>query len=53
MTISIAVVTNQKKKFKHHVQVGEIAAELKNYAKSIPGSLYIVDRRRANSRKQG
>jgi diguanylate cyclase (GGDEF)-like protein len=53
MTISIAVVTNQKKKFKHHVQVGEIAAELKNYAKSIPGSLYIVDRRKTNSKKQG
>jgi len=52
MTVSIAVVTNQKKKFRHYVQVGEIAAELKNYAKSIPGSLYIVDRRKSNSKNR-
>lgn len=52
MTLSIAIVTNQKKKFKHYVQVGEIAAELKNYAKSIPGSLYIVDRRKSNSKNR-
>ena len=45
MTISIGVVTNKKRKFKHFVQVGEIAAEVKNYAKSKPGSLYYVDRR--------
>ncbi|MGB2905945.1 MAG: diguanylate cyclase [Candidatus Aminicenantaceae bacterium] len=46
MTISIGVVTNKKRKFKHFVQVGEIAAEVKNYAKSKPGSLYYVDRRK-------
>jgi len=51
MSISIAVVTNKVKKFKHHIEVGEIAAELKNYAKSFPYSLYIVDRRRNNSRR--
>ena len=49
MTISIGVVTNQKRQFKHIVQVGEIAAEAKNYAKSKPGSLYYVDRRKGNS----
>jgi diguanylate cyclase (GGDEF)-like protein len=49
MTISIGVVTNQKRQFKHVVQVGEIAAEVKNYAKSKPGSLYYVDRRKGNS----
>lgn len=49
MTISIAVVTNKKRQLKHVVQVGEIAAELKNYAKSKPGSLYCVDRRKGNS----
>jgi diguanylate cyclase (GGDEF)-like protein len=49
MTISIGVVTNQKRKLKHVVQVGEIAAEIKNYAKSKPGSLYYVDRRKGNS----
>jgi diguanylate cyclase (GGDEF)-like protein len=49
MTISIGVVTNQKRPLKHVVQVGEIAAEAKNYAKSKPGSLYYVDQRKANS----
>ena len=46
MTISIGVVTNKKRKLEHVVQVGEIAAELKDYAKSKPGSLYFVDRRK-------
>jgi diguanylate cyclase (GGDEF)-like protein len=49
MTISIGVVTNQKRQLKHVVQVGEIAADVKNYAKSKPGSLYYVDRRKGNS----
>jgi diguanylate cyclase (GGDEF)-like protein len=49
MTISIGVVTNQERKLKHVVQVGEIAAQAKNYAKSQPGSLYFVDRRKGDS----
>ena len=49
MTISIAVVTNKKRKFNHFVQVGEVAAEVKNYAKSKPGSQYCVDRRRSRT----
>ena len=49
MTVSIGVVTNEKRQLKHVVQVGEIAAEVKNYAKSKPGSLYYVDRRKGNS----
>jgi diguanylate cyclase (GGDEF)-like protein len=49
MTISIGVVTNQKRPLKHVVQVGEIAAEAKNYAKSKPGSLYYIDRRQGDS----
>jgi diguanylate cyclase (GGDEF)-like protein len=49
MTISIAVVTNKKRKFDHFVEVGEVAAEVKNYAKSKPGSLYCVDRRKSHS----
>ncbi len=49
MTISIGVVTNRKSQFKHVVQVGEIAAEVKNYAKSKSGSLYFVDRRKRSS----
>jgi diguanylate cyclase (GGDEF)-like protein len=46
MTVSIAVVTNQQRELKSHIQVGEIAAELKNYAKSFSRSIYVVDRRK-------
>lgn len=49
MSISIAVVTTKGNRFKHHVRVIEVATELKNYAKSIPKSLFIVDRRKRNS----
>jgi len=45
-TLSIAVVTNRRGRLENHIQVGEIAAELKEYAKSIPGSNYVVDQRR-------
>jgi diguanylate cyclase (GGDEF)-like protein len=49
MTVSIGVVTNQKRPLKHVVRVGEIAAEAKDYAKSKPGSVYYVDRREHDS----
>ena len=49
MTISIGVVTNQKRPLKQVVEVGEIAAEAKDYAKSKPGSVYYVDRREGHS----
>jgi GGDEF domain-containing protein len=45
MTLSIAVVTNQHRRLQNHVQVGEIAAELKNYAKSFSKSIFVIDRR--------
>lgn len=44
-SISIAVVTNQRRIFANHIQVGEIAADLKEYAKSITGSTLVVDKR--------
>jgi GGDEF domain-containing protein len=46
MTLAIAVVTNQQRKLKSHIQVGEIAAEMKNFAKTFSRSTYVVDRRR-------
>jgi diguanylate cyclase (GGDEF)-like protein len=49
MTISIGVVTNEKRQLKHVIQIGEIAAEAKNYAKSKLCSLYFVDRRKSDS----
>ncbi len=46
MTLSIAVVTNEHRKLKNYIQVGEIAAEMKNFAKSFAKSIYVVDKRR-------
>ena len=49
MTMTIAIVTNQVRPFKHYVQVGERAAELKEYGKVLKGSNYVVDRRSRNN----
>ncbi len=47
MTISIAVVVSNKEKRQiSHIEVGEIAAELKEHAKKIPGSVFMVNRRK-------
>lgn len=53
ITISIAVVTNQLRKIEDPLEVGEIAAELKEYAKSIKGSIYVVDKRREDVARTG
>ena len=45
MTMAISVVTNQCCRLLNHVQVGEIAAEVKNYAKSFSHSTFVVNRR--------
>ncbi len=45
MTMAISVVTNQYCPLQNHIQVAEIAAEIKNYAKSFPHSTFVVDRR--------
>ena len=45
MTLSIGVVTNQFQEFIHTAQVSELAAEMKAYAKTLPGTVYVVDRR--------
>lgn len=45
MSISIAVVSNEKRKIENHWQVAEVAAELKKFAKSKAGSVYVKDRR--------
>ncbi|MBI3610741.1 MAG: diguanylate cyclase [Nitrospirae bacterium] len=46
MTVSIAVVTNQKRVITSPMQVAEVAAQLKHYAKTFPRSVYVVDQRR-------
>ena len=45
MTLSIGVVTNERRRFTHPAQVSELATEMKSYAKTLPGSVFVVDRR--------
>jgi len=46
VSISLAVVTNESRELISHVQIAEIAAEIKKKAKSLPGSIYVKDRRK-------
>lgn len=46
ISISIAVVSNEKNKIKHVAEVGEIGADLKHYAKNLKGSNYVKERRK-------
>jgi diguanylate cyclase (GGDEF)-like protein len=46
MSLSIAIVSNEQRELDNYAQVGEAAAELKRYAKSIGGSVYVKDKRR-------
>lgn len=46
MTISLAVVSNEYRKFTSYAHVSEVAAEVKKFVKLIPGSAYFKDRRR-------
>ena len=50
-SLSIAVVTNVKRKFKNHIQYGEVAAEMKEHAKTVAGSTFMVDQRGDDARK--
>lgn len=45
MTLSIGVISNLRRNFVNALQVSELATEMKTYAKSLPGSVYAVDRR--------
>jgi GGDEF domain-containing protein len=45
MTLSIGVVTNERRPFSSATQVSELATEMKAYAKSLEGSVVSVDRR--------
>jgi diguanylate cyclase (GGDEF)-like protein len=49
MTLSVGVVTNQRRRFTRAVEVSELATEMKSYAKTLPGSVWAVDRRREES----
>ena len=45
MTLSIGIVTNERRRFQHPAQVSELATEMKSYAKTLPGSVFVFDRR--------
>jgi diguanylate cyclase (GGDEF)-like protein len=45
MSISLAIVTNEKREINTYVEVGDIAAEVKKKLKSMQGSNYFLDRR--------
>jgi diguanylate cyclase (GGDEF)-like protein len=46
MSISIAIVTNEYRHLVNPLEASEIAAELKDYAKTIQKSVFVVDKRR-------
>lgn len=46
VSISIAVVTNEFRKFKSELEISEVAAEIKRKLKTIDGSCYLKDRRK-------
>jgi diguanylate cyclase (GGDEF)-like protein len=53
MTVSIGVVTNERRHFTHAAQVSELATEMKSYAKTLPGSVYSIDRRQDSLAQDG
>ncbi len=53
MTVSIGIVTNERRRFNHPAQVSELATEMKSYAKTLPGSVFVFDRRRDGDDQPG
>jgi len=49
MTLSVGIVTNRHRRFAHPAEVSELATEMKSYAKTLPGSVYVVDRRQSRA----
>ncbi len=45
-SLSVAIVTNEFREIYHPLQVAQLAAEVKRFLKSMPGSQYGFDRRR-------
>lgn len=46
MSVAIAIVNNEQKELAHPLQVSDLAAEVKKYVKSLPGSQFAYDRRK-------
>ena len=45
MSISLAIVTNERREINNYVEVGDIASDVKKKLKTMPGSNYFADRR--------
>jgi GGDEF domain-containing protein len=52
MTVSIGVVSNERRQFATAAQVSELATEMKSYAKTLTGSVYTIDRRQDSPERQ-
>lgn len=50
MTLSVGVVTNEHRRFEVAAEVSDLVTEMKSYAKTLPGSVWTVDRRREGER---
>lgn len=46
MTVSIAVVKNDKGKYLHYGEVSEVASQIKNHLKRLPKSNYMINQRK-------
>ncbi len=45
LSLSVAVVTNERRIFDNYLQISEVATELRDYLRRLPGSNYYFDRR--------
>lgn len=45
LSLSIAVITTDDRKYNHYGEISEAASQLKSYVKSLNGSNYVIDRR--------
>ncbi len=45
LTVTVAMVTGDGRRFKNALEMAELAAELKEYAKTLPGSNFVKERR--------
>ena len=52
MSLSVAIVTNEGRSFRHAAEVADVAAQLKKFAKAKPGSLWVKDQRGANGQPE-
>jgi diguanylate cyclase (GGDEF)-like protein len=52
MTLSIAIVTNEARDFHHAGELADVAAQLKSYAKTRAGSIWVKDQRGADGGHQ-